>query len=321
MRILYNKVFSKIQSINFEELYTGFHPFRFALYNDNRIWFEDRDIPQEGFFGNTAKEYNGEYIAIWKVNCDIATIDIDELTAGIVHEMFHAFQLETDMNDMAPNDLKLLMYPINEDNLYVKQNENELIAESVDATPERKAIILRTVRASREFRKGQIGEYLDQEDLIERWEGQAECCGLLALKAMNPNKYFQKLHEYADYLRNSKNLLDVRRNAYYSGSLLRILEREVDEKLNPIKSYLNSDYLKKREIIDDFYKKDLINIEAKGYICGYDPMNQFRLNDIIYATNFMDVNVNGNIIRLSYPVAVKMKPSSPNEILGWSTLK
>ena len=67
--------------------------------------------------------------------------------------MFHAFQYDTLKDVEFPNDLKLLQYPDDEENYLIKQNEDELLAESADADPKRKAEILRTILASRALRE------------------------------------------------------------------------------------------------------------------------------------------------------------------------
>lgn len=227
MRKLYDRVTDRLINLDFESIYPGFHRFRFALYNDKAIWFEDKEIPQQDFYGNTTRVFEGEQIAIWKVDQDPDSYDIDEFTAGIVHEMFHAFQMESGMEDEAPSDLKLLQYPEDENNFLIKQAENELLASSVNATKSRKATIYHTIQASRELRRACIGDFVHQEELIEKWEGQAECSGTLALKQFAHEKYEKRLAAYAAILTNGDHLFDVRRNAYFSGTLMCILESEI----------------------------------------------------------------------------------------------
>ena len=43
------------------------------------------------FLGNTSIEYDNKYIAIWKVT-ESDKKNIDNLTASLIHEMFHAHQ-------------------------------------------------------------------------------------------------------------------------------------------------------------------------------------------------------------------------------------
>jgi len=87
----YNRIKERIDAIDFSALWEGFHPFRFALYNETECFFDGRYIEKtEEFHANTSIFYNGENIAIWKLTEE--PTDIDSLAASIVHEMFHAFQ-------------------------------------------------------------------------------------------------------------------------------------------------------------------------------------------------------------------------------------
>ncbi|MCR5767906.1 MAG: hypothetical protein K6G45_05385 [Lachnospiraceae bacterium] len=321
MRHFYEQINQKLNTIDFDVIYPGFHKYNFALYNDETIWFEDREIPQQGFFGNTAKEYEGEYIAIWYVDRPADSYDLDEFTAGIVHEMFHAFQYDTLKNAEFPDDLKLLQYPDDEENYLLKQNENELLAESADADPGRKAEILRTVLASRTLRELKIGEIVHQEDLIEKFEGQAECSGLLALKQLSEEKFDRKIRDYAGILNEGTYLFDARRNGYFSGTLIKLLERENMGLQSEIKNKIESERTSKQQKFDTFFSGDTEYHEASGYICGYDPMNQIRLGDRLWAKHFMAINVNGEVTQMHEQCVVEMQEGSPNLTKGYWKLK
>lgn len=319
MRFFYDKINSILDFIDFEKIYPGFHKFNFALYNDETIWLKDREIPQQGFFGNTSIEFEGEQIAIWNVTEKIEDIDTDLFVAGMVHEMFHAYQMTENFIPEPPNDLKLLQYPNSCDNFLLKQAENNLLSESVKASKERRIEIYKTVMASRSLRELKIGEMVKQENLIELWEGGAECCGLLALKQLSPEKFEKKLEDYADILSEGSVLFDVRRSGYYSGTFMRLLEREIGNEETPLEKNLKKDFEEKRKTVDAFFGIQRERHEAEGYICGYDPMNQFRFEDKLYAKNIMFINVNDEIIKLEGPVLVELKPESANlTIAYWS---
>ena len=317
MRHFYEKINQRVNTIDFEAIYPGFHKYRFALYNDETIWFEDREIPQQGFFGNTAKEYEGEYIAIWYVDQPEDSYDLDEFTAGVVHEMFHAFQYDTLKLSEFPNDLKLLQYPDDEENYLLKQNENELLAESADAKPTRKAEILRTVLASRALRELKIGEIVHQEDLIEKFEGQAECSGMMALKQLSEEKFNRKIHDYAGILKEGRYLFDVRKNGYFSGTMIRLLEQECTDLKSGIKNKLETERASKQQKLASFFSDDTEYHEAVGFICGYDPMNQIRLGDKLWAKHFMAINVNGEIIQMHEQCVIEMQENSSNLTKGY----
>ena len=87
---MYFAVESYLSKINFDKLWKGFKPLKFALYNNDECFFDGKYIEKnENFLGNTSINYNGEMIAIWNVMEDISPII---LCSKIIHEMFHGFQ-------------------------------------------------------------------------------------------------------------------------------------------------------------------------------------------------------------------------------------
>lgn len=317
MRDFYNRISKRLDDIDFEAVYPGFHRFPFALYDDKTVWLSDREIEQKGFFGNTAIEFEGKYMAIWNVQEDINTVDIDIFTSNIVHEMFHAFQKEQNMNGEAPNDMKLLMYPEDTVNYIVKQQENVLIADAFDASPEKRADLYHAVISSRELRKKQIGEFMDQELLIEKWEGVAESCKMLALKQLSQEKYEKILKDYLDIVRRGDLLLDIRKNAYYTGTLMRLLGDEVAGKESSVNRKIAETLENKKALIEKFMSGERTRTEAPGMICGYDPMNQIRLGDKLLAKHFLIIQVGEKQETLVGETLVEMKEGSLFETVAY----
>lgn len=317
MRFFYEEVSRKLDTIDFEKIYPGFHRFPFALYNDETIWLENREIPQKDFYGNTAIEFEGQLMAIWYVDEDIESIDLDVFTANIVHEMFHAFQEEQKMNVNSPNDMKMMMYPENVDNYLLKKHENTMIADAICASGQEKIELYRTVLALRELRRKQIGDFIDQEYLIEQWEGMAESCGMLALKQCALEKYTKKLEDYCGIVKRGDFLFDVRRNAYFTGTFMRFLKDEIGNGQSEISDKLAAKLEERNAAISRFMSADRTRIEAEGFICGYDPMNQFCAGDRIFAKNIMNIMVGGEVCSLKGEVLVEMKPGSPDLTIAY----
>lgn len=317
MRFFYEEVSRKLDMIHFGKIYPEFHKFPFALYNDETIWLENREIPQQGFLGNTAIEFEGQPIAIWYVNEDIKSIDLDVFAANMVHEMFHAFQKEQQMNANYPNDMKMMMYPNNVDNYILKQRENVMLADAICAFGQEKTELYRAALALRELRRKWIGDFVDQEYLIEQWEGMAESCGMLALKQLASDKYAKKLEDYCGIVKRGDFLFDVRRNAYYTGTLMRFLKDEIGNGQSEIRDKLATEFDERNAAISHFMSADRIRIEADGFICGYDPMNQFRVGDRIFAKNIMSIMVGREIYNIKGEVLVEMKPDSPNLTIAY----
>lgn len=317
MRDFYKRISNRLDDVDYEAVYPGFHRFPFALYDDKTVWLADREIPRIGFFGNTAIEFEGSPMAIWYVNEDIENVDIDVFTSNIVHEMFHAYQMEQQLNAEAPNDMKLLIYPDDVTNYIVKQQESIMITEAFDAPKERKADLYRAVLACRELRRKQIGDFVDQEFLIEKWEGVAESCKMLTLKQFSADKYQKTLGEYLDIVRSGKLLLDIRKNAYYTGTLMRLLADEIGENASSVEQKITDYEEAKKASIDRFMASERLRTEAEGRICGYDPMNQIRVGNRLLAKTYIVIQVGEKQEQFVGETLVEMKEGSLFETVAY----
>ena len=89
---IYSLVKEKIDSVVFEELWPCFKRYDFALYNASQVILNWQIFSKtEEFLANTAICYQGRLIAIW---CLSEEMDLDILASKIIHEMFHAYQME-----------------------------------------------------------------------------------------------------------------------------------------------------------------------------------------------------------------------------------
>ena len=318
MRKLYCRMLEKLSGIDFDAIFPGFHPFRFALYNDERIWLDNKDIPwEEGFYGNTTIYFENEHIAIWHVDFDVNNVDEDLFAANLVHEMFHAFQRDKELVSQYPNDLEILRYPDDEINYYAKKAENEMLAESFGASLERKSKLYQMIRASRELRSQRIGDLVHQEELVEQHEGMAEYAGCMALRQLDEDKFNKKIEGYAKILQEDNiQFFDIRRMGYYSGTLMRLLEREIGN-TNSMEKWIQNYKKFKEDKLEAFFKEETVYTAADGFICGYDPMNQIRVKDQILASRFIMISVNGEKKKIQGPVVLDMKPQKANEVSGY----
>lgn len=65
---LFHEIKSLIDSVDFSELWRGFHPMKFALCDETRCFFDGEYVEKtDQFLANTSIFYQGEYIAIWNV--------------------------------------------------------------------------------------------------------------------------------------------------------------------------------------------------------------------------------------------------------------
>jgi hypothetical protein len=337
----YHKVNSILDGVNFNTLFEGFHKYRFALYSSKEIILDGQVLPpREDFRGNTAKEYEGEYIAIWNMEFDPVEAE-ERLAYLLVHEMFHCHQ-HTNNESRFPSDLDLLNYPEDVDNFTKKYNENRYLA---DAYEQQDTELFRNYVSIRIERYEKYPSMVCQEWKAETLEGMAEYIGLKALKQINAVKYISIVDSYMDKLREeSKLLFDVRRISYYTGAVYFLcLERLGMPVRNDFGSELTAfeqtmvdtkgitvdlifyDFVPKKYEELATEKEGMIKqhiekanyTECHAFICGYDPMNIFRQGNLIYCKHFVCLNENGVVKTFTSLTVLKMAEKSNREVAGY----
>lgn len=295
---------------------------------------------QDGFRGNTSKLHNGEYIAIWNMEFD--PIDDPEILAySLVHEMFHCYQ-HSNNESRFPSDLTLLNYPDDTENFLRKYNENRCLA---NAYEQNDLMELRRFAWIRQARLKSYPDMVRQELRVETTEGMAEYVGLKALKQISEEKFMVITNGYTGRLRAESSLLfDIRRMAYFSGAIYFLLldqlgffvHNDFDTDLtayeqNPIgtdditaeihpfdfisKAYAELVKRKEAKAAEHISRSDYV--ECNAFICGYDPMNMFRVGNLIYCSYFVCLNEAGRINSINSPVVLKLADGSNQEVVGY----
>lgn len=365
MKTLYEKVSRQLERIDFEALWPGFHPFPFALYDGTHAVLDGQltDCPED-FRGNTAMSFQGRRIAIWNVGPELPR-DEERFTSQLVHEMFHAFQMERNEKRF-PNDLLLACAELSPEYLALKAEECRCLSEP-DALPRFLAL--------REMRKAVSSGFIQEEFLTETIEGMAQYIELCALEQLSTNRdqpaganrpdcerksvrrQQEALAECAKRLADPGLLLDPRRCAYDSGSLLLFAARrhgltlfhdignesrpvyEIvlqqlprtlttdypvsrgEETLAPWSRLLSEQAARREALIQAFLQEAHITIEGCFRICGYDPMNLWRRRDTLYSTSFLCLlDQNGNTVTLTGKALLQMLPGSPDTACAYSTM-
>lgn len=337
----YASVNAILDMIDFNALFDGFHKYRFALYNSKEIIIDGKAIPfQEGFRGNTAMLYEGEYIAIWNMEFDPVD-DPERLAYCLTHEMFHCHQ---HMNNETryPSDFELLNYPNDVENFIKKYNENRYLA---DAYERHDIELLRRFAYIREIRYKTYPSMVCQEWKTETLEGMAEYIGLKALEHINAEKYHAVVNDYLGKLRAESYLLfDVRRISYYVGAIFFLCLEQFGFSINNVFGSKQTAYEQNSiditEVTAEVLPYDFIlsnytqfinekeskikehiehskYIESHAFICGYDPMNMFRVGDIVYCSHFVCLDENGDIKMINSAVALKMAEGSNQKVIGY----
>lgn len=341
----YHAVDKVLDTLDFNALFAGFHKYKYALCTGSEICLDGKMIPgQDLFRGNTAIEYNGEYLAIWNMEADPVE-DAEVLAYLLVHEMFHCHQ-RAHGEKRYPSDMALLNYPGDIENFQKKYNENLCLADSFEKNDEKS---LRKFAWIRNMRMRLCPDVVQQELEAETIEGMAEYVGLKALQSINRKKFANVTSDYIQKLRAQDRLLfDVRRISYYSGALCNLcldnhgmeIRNDFASKLtvyeqNPIAFDDAPITIKHYDFISSCYAEMIVERErvvtecienweytaCNALICGYDPMNMFRVGIFIYCKYFVCLNVNGTVQTIHTSVVLQLDENSNQTIVGYYCVK
>jgi len=224
MYILYNALGRRLDRVDFDALWPGFTRKPYALYSGDSACIDGEVVERPACFrGNTAVQYEGRYVAIW--NLEGWDHDADTLAAGLVHEMFHVYQMEHGESRF-PDDLAALDYPPDVENLAWKRQEGRLLAQALRAGNEQDCMrLLSQACGVRERRENRIGDQIQYEYQMETVEGMAAYVETLALEMINPEKYPARLEGLCQRLEDSRRLLDNRQQLYDTGTALLLTAR------------------------------------------------------------------------------------------------
>ncbi len=332
MRGLYEQIEQRLEKLTFEELVPGFCRYEFAIYDETTVYLKKREIPVDGrFLGNTAIEFENGYLAIYAVP-DKNMIDVDELTAQIVHEMFHVHQKICKV-EAYPDDFKLMSYPGNLIAYQAKYAENQLLVAAYEAGEKRKEALFASFLTVRECRKKEIGAFLEQEECIERLEGMAEYAGTKALLVMAPEKGQRRIAGYLEKLREiSEETLDIRRMSYWIGTIYFLVkeqlgnmtqalaealaEEQTEVTQTPVQVVMERDKQSKIKRIREFLEGKVTEETGDYCICGYDPMNMFRVENQIFCAHFVSLrDAAHHTLTYTEPVLLYLKEGTEKEVV------
>ena len=228
---MFYKVKEHIATVDFNNLWEGFRPLKYALYNDNECYFNGKYIPKtDEFLANTSIKFNGEMIAIWNMKEDIDPII---MTSKMIHEMYHGYQSLKEESRF-PNEFEaVLNYKYNPQNLGIKLLENKLIVELLESFDKDKFEYLLSLM---KYRYNHFKYEFMYELKVEQIEGSANNVELNALKQLSKVEYQKKLQKMKENILNPKNLFPVRVISYDIGALrmeiLKINNIEFNESFN-----------------------------------------------------------------------------------------
>lgn len=349
---LFRRVSDALERVPFDGIWHGFARMPFALYTSELVCLSDGVIPwDERFRGNTAISFGDSYLAIWDVEHDKARTDDAELlvlASCLVHEMFHAFQMQRGETRF-PQDLVTLDYPWDAVNFSQKLAENRLLVAGVrteDTEQKREALagVLR-IRSERQRRIGPI--MLDAERLSETAEGMAEYAGLRALRTLSAEQMSRNLSQHLDCLENPGEMLfDIRRISYSSGAMLlwlaagagvdffhdvgtenRPVSALIEQKLSSVQASVPADLQSvesamhkalaaRRVQLDAFFAVPRERTEGDFRITGYDPMNMWKTDGRILCAHFVCLSGESGDVFVEGPVALA-SGGAPDAVTGY----
>lgn len=215
LEALYYRVKETVSTLDLEAVWPGFKPLKFALFDNEKCFFDGRYIEKTNeFCANTSILYKGEQIATWMVQGEL---EIPVLASKLVHEMFHGFQDQRGW-DCWPNELEALYrYEYEAENLAFKLRENELLLallEGFDGTLFCELLSLRKKR-SEEF-----PYQFSYETETEEIEGTAHFVEWQVLKQLDERKASELVSNMREVLTAPERMFPVRISCYYSGALM-----------------------------------------------------------------------------------------------------
>lgn len=212
---IYNQIDENIKKLDFTKIWPGFTPLKFALYTEDTCYYNGSYVERtDEFYGNTAIEYNGEYIGIWMIEEDIDPII---LTSKIIHEMFHGYQQFNNWDGYADEMEALFKYRYNSENLGIKLHENKLLLELLSGHNEEK---YRELLKCRKYRSLHFPYEFDYECKVEDREGTAtfvEWNVLMQLDAEKADKFIENIRKS---ITNPKHFFPIRIPCYDIGTLM-----------------------------------------------------------------------------------------------------
>ncbi|MBQ9459538.1 MAG: hypothetical protein IJU66_06345 [Oscillospiraceae bacterium] len=212
----YAEVKSRLDSLDFSELWRGFHPLPFALYDEKACFFDGAYVEKtDEFTANTTIEYRGGHIAIW--NMETAPEDFDVLASKIAHEIFHAFQEESGESRWANEMDALKNYRNSAENITGRLREAACMRAILrDGERSRFAELL----ALRKARAERFPYEYDYESRIEQLEGSAQYVELRALERLDEKKAARAWETLWESLADPARYVPARMISYSTGTAL-----------------------------------------------------------------------------------------------------
>lgn len=212
---LYEKVEKNIAKLDFADIWPGFAPLKFALFDSEKCYFNGKYVEKTAAFcANTSIVYEGEQIATWMVAEELESA---VLASKIVHEMFHGYQSLSGWNCWPDEIEALFEYEYDAENLGVKLYENELLLMLLDRF-ERETF--EKLLSLRKYRMEKFPYQFAYETKTEEIEGSANYVEWKALEQLDARKAEKFKADMRAVMMSPGRLFPIRISCYYTGALI-----------------------------------------------------------------------------------------------------
>ena len=223
LEYMYHRVKEALSLLDFNAIWPGFEPLKFALYDNEKCFYDGRFIEKtDEFCANTSILFHGEQIAVWMMQ---EQLEVPVLASKIVHEMFHGFQ---DLNgwDCKPNDLDLFIRmriaQLREEGekrhvpIILRDSERLLLSllESYDLDRFNELVSIRKLRSIK------FPYEFDYECRVEEVEGTANYVEWQALKQLDENRAAALTRRMRELMLKPEYLFPIRVSCYFTGALM-----------------------------------------------------------------------------------------------------
>ncbi len=289
LKEVHEQLSKRIAAVDFEQLWKGFSPTKFAVYTENEMCLNGEMLPKtDEFLGNTAISFEGETVAIWKME---GAYDLDVLASNIIHEMFHAFQRKS-ANLPYPNEIEALFhYRYTAENLSLKHLENVLLAELMLKFDREKFARFCALRKRRLNHAPLETKY---EMGVELVEGSANYVELCTLEQLSKQKYESKFLKTLAMLRSTEGLFPVRILSYAVGGMLVKVMKDNGLGEPSLHAYFLQEYVDRTSELAKIEMNEAVSKQVDAYYMETRAMMKAAVlkNDQIAVKNGKLVGVN-----------------------------
>lgn len=173
-------IIDKLENINYNMLFDGFLKYDCLITYKNKMYLNRAEIePINDINSNSIYKISGKLYAAWNMDNNSPNWNVDDIVAGILHEMFHCFQVE---NGWAYNYKKIVFNENILDNLL--QNYYNIFYNN----------------SKKDFLYGINKKYVEDILIVQNIEGTALWIELLYKKIYCNKSIFSLMENYLRYI-------------------------------------------------------------------------------------------------------------------------